>query len=182
MEAVVPIENERKLILRVDDPVLLLTTLKLQPDVQVFDITQGYINGSARIRHVVPHAPGDEKFIFTHKSKVLGSTVEIECDVSIHDFQKLFLIAKPVLHKTRAKWKDGLHTWDVDFFRVPKSGSTYLCMAEVEMPEFETQTPEPHSLLKPYAFKWIDAGDKRFNNKNLSNTTKVLKLLKGLGL
>jgi len=178
----VPIENERKLVLCVSDPSVLLTALKSQPNVQVFDITQGYINGSARIRHVVPHAAGHEKFIFTHKSKVLGSTVEIECEVSIHDFQKLFLIAKPIIHKTRVKWQDGLNTWDVDFFRVPKTGSTYFCMAEVEMPEFETQTPEPHSFLKPYVGKWVDAGDKRFNNKNLGNPQKVLKLLKTIGL
>jgi hypothetical protein len=45
------------------------------------------------------------------------------------------------------------------------------------MPEFETETPDTLDILKPYALKWIENGDKRFNNKNLCNPKQVLKHL-----
>ena len=180
------IENERKVLLDLTQVNSLLTDLRThqaQFDVQFMDITQGYLNGSSRIRHVVPHNPQggkDEYHIFTYKTKVTGNTVEIETEISIHDYHKLFLVVKPVILKTRAKIVDGCMTWDIDFFKTPKSGAIYLAMAEVEMPEFKTDAPPVHQLLEPYALKWIDFGDKRFNNKNLANPNKVQKLLKDL--
>jgi hypothetical protein len=68
----------------------------------------------------------------------------------------------------------------VDFFKNPKSGDIYLSMAEVEMPEFELDLPEVHPLLQENFWRWIDANDKRFQNKNLGNYKKVLMNLKGL--
>jgi CYTH domain-containing protein len=176
----VPVEHERKMLLRPESPQELLRHLKRQPLVQTFEITQGYINKSARIRHVVPHNGDAETHWFTFKTKVTGNTVEIETEISIHDYHKLFLIAKPVIHKTRCKFQEGLNCWDVDFFKNPKSGDIYLSMAEVEMPEFELDLPEVHPLLQENFWRWIDANDKRFQNKNLSNYKKVLMNLKGL--
>jgi CYTH domain-containing protein len=178
------IENERKLLLDVQRADQLFKDLKKavpEYGVEFFDITQGYLTGAGRIRHAVPHVPSDsskEAFYFTFKTKVRGATVELEQEISTHDYQKLFLIVKPWLIKTRAKIVQGSFTWDIDFFKTPKQGVVYLAIAEVEMPEFETQTPEIHPLLVPYAVRWIDQGDKRFNNKNLSNSNKVNKLLR----
>lgn len=171
------IENERKLLLDVNRSQEIIKHLRSDPHIAWYDITQGYLSGSCRVRHVVPHVNPipDEKFIFTFKTKVRGSTVEIESDISVHDYQKLFLICKPIIVKTRAKIVCGDYTWDVDFLRKPKSGEIYLVMAEVEMPEFEPDVPAPHELLEPYAMKWIDQGDKRFNNRNLSNPKKAAK-------
>lgn len=183
------IENERKILLDTSKSAQLWKDLKsarLEHGVQFMDITQGYLSGSARIRHVVPHEPaaGDprELHIFTYKTKVSGSTVEIETQISVHDYHKLMLIVKPLVLKTRAKICQGDLTWDIDFFKTPKSGQVYLMMAEVEMPEFQTEQPDLHPLLHPYALKWIDLGDKRFNNKNLANIKKVQKTLIELGI
>jgi CYTH domain-containing protein len=174
------IENERKLLLDVARSQEIIKHLRSDPAVSWYDITQGYLSGSCRIRHVVPHVNPivNEQFIFTFKTKVRGSTVEIENEISTHDYQKLFLICKPVIVKTRAKIACGDYTWDIDFLRKHKSGEIYLALAEVEMPEFANDIPNVHELLEPYAQKWIDQGDKRFNNRNLGNSNKVNKLLK----
>jgi CYTH domain-containing protein len=171
------IENERKLLLDVARSSDLVRDLRACPDITWCDITQGYLDGGCRIRHVVPHVNPltDESFIFTFKTRVRGSTVEVESLLSVHDYQKLFLICKPVIIKTRAKVKQDAYTWDIDFLRKPKSGDIYLAMAEVEMPEFEHDVPRTLDLLEPYALRWIDQGDKRFNNRNLSNPKKAVK-------
>lgn len=176
-----PIENERKILLDHTKSDLLLADLRKNPDVEFMDVTQGYLSGGARIRHVVSHkASNEDKYVFTYKVKVMGSTVEVESPLCPHDYHKLMLIVKPLVLKTRAKIQQDDLTWDIDFFKTPKSGQVYLSMAEVEMPEFQTEVPELHPLLHPYALKWIDLGDKRFNNKNLANLNKVKKLLKDI--
>jgi CYTH domain-containing protein len=154
-----------------------MNDIKSDHNVEWFDITQAYLSNSCRIRHVVPHLihNAQETFLFTFKTKVRGATVEIENEISVHDYMKLFLIAKPVIVKTRAKILCDSHHWDVDFLRKPKSGDVYLVMAEAEMPEFATELPEIHQLLEPYALKWIDHGDKRFNNRNLSDPKKATR-------
>ena len=174
-----PVENELKVILHADNLAAVLKSFKKNPECKTYDITQGYLSGSARIRHVVPHdSTQKEQYLFTYKTKVGGNVVEIETDISLHDYNKLFLIVKPVIHKTRIKYKNNQHTWDIDFFKTPKSGNIYLAMAEVEMPEFEFETPEPLEMLKPYIVKWVDAGDKRFSNKNLWNASKVSQMVR----
>lgn len=172
-----PIEHERKLILHTPQHAQLLKELRSDVSVEWFDITQAYLSNSCRIRHVVPHRTNyhTEQFVFTFKTKVRGATVEIESPIDVHDYQKLFLISKPVIVKTRAKIQCSDHHWDVDFLRKPKSGEVYLVMAEAEMPEFATELPEIHPLLEPYALRWVDQGDKRFNNRNLSNPKKAAK-------
>jgi CYTH domain-containing protein len=172
-----PIEHERKLILHTPQHAQLMQQLRGDASVEWFDITQAYMSNSCRIRHVVPHRTNyhTEQFVFTFKTKVRGATVEIESPIDVHDYQKLFLISKPVIVKTRAKITCVDHHWDVDFLRKPKSGEVYLVMAEVEMPEFTTELPDVHKLLEPYALKWIDQGDKRFNNRNLSNPKKAAR-------
>lgn len=177
-----PIEHERKLILNTSQHANLMKNLRGDTSVEWFDITQAYLSNSCRIRHVVPHHTNydQEQFVFTFKTKVRGATVEIENAISVHDYQKLFLIAKPVIVKTRAKIQCVSHHWDVDFLRKTKSGEVYLVMAEAEMPEFATDLPDIHKLLEPYALKWVDQGDKRFNNRNLSNPKKASKAVSEL--
>lgn len=181
------IENERKILLDTRKSDQLWQDLKHRKSelaVQFMDITQGYLSGSARVRHVVPHDPDPgsprEHHIFTYKTKVMGSTVELEHDLDPHDYHKLMLITKPVILKTRAKIVQGDLTWDIDFFKMPKSGSVYFLMAEVEMPEFQTDLPTMLDVLNPYMIRWVDVGDKRFNNKSLGHLNKVKKLLKDI--
>ena len=181
------IENERKILLDTRKSDQLWQDLKHRKSelaVQFMDITQGYLSGSARVRHVVPHDPEPgsprEYHIFTYKTKVVGSVCEIETLIDPHDYHKLMLITKPVILKTRAKIVQGDLTWDIDFFKMPKSGSVYFLMAEVEMPEFQTDLPTMLDVLNPYMIRWVDVGDKRFNNKSLGHLNKVKKLLKDI--
>lgn len=183
------IENERKLLLNVNHSQELWHTLKqhkVELGVQFMDITQGYLSGSARVRHVVPHdvpvGSPRESHIFTYKTKVVGSVCEIETLIDPHDYHKLMLITKPVILKTRAKIVQGDLTWDIDFFKMPKSGAVYFLMAEVEMPEFQTELPTILDVLSPHMIRWVDAGDKRFNNKSLSNPKKVIKHVQDMGI
>lgn len=173
-----PVENERKAVLKPADPAELLHSLKRQPNVQTVDITQGYISKSARIRHMVDHKTNEEQHLFTYKTRVAGNVVELEQSIPIHDYHKLFLIAKPVIYKTRCKFKEKDFQWDIDFFKNTKSGQIYLTLAEVEMPEFCSEVPEIHSLVAHCFGKWIEASDKRFQNRNLGNKNKVSKLLR----
>lgn len=73
------IENERKILLDTRKSDQLWQDLKHRKSelaVQFMDITQGYLSGSARVRHVVPHDPDPgsprEHHIFTYKTKVMG--------------------------------------------------------------------------------------------------------------
>jgi CYTH domain-containing protein len=176
-----PIENERKLILDPSGSQQLLSDLRKIPDVKFMDITQGYLSSGARIRHIVFHGPPTEdQYLFTFKVKVMGAVCEIECPITPHDYHKLMLITKPVILKTRAKIVQGDLTWDIDFFKMPKSGAVYFLMAEVEMPEFQTDLPTMLDVLNPYMIRWVDVGDKRFNNKSLGHLNKVKKLLKDI--
>jgi CYTH domain-containing protein len=173
-----PIENERKLLLKTSKSQELINSLISDPDAEWSDIVQAYLNNSCRIRHVVPHHTSHERFVFTFKTKVRGATVEIEQDLDVHDYQKLFLIGKPIVVKTRATIRMTDYTWDIDFLRRAKSGEIYAVVAEAEMPEFSVGLPPIHPKLEPYAIRWIDREDKRFNNRNLANINKVKKLLK----
>lgn len=178
------IENERKILLDTHKSDQLWQDLKHRKSelqVQFMDITQGYLSGSARVRHVVPHDPLCLDYhIFTYKVKVMGSVCEIETLIDPHIYHKLMLITKPVILKTRAKIVQGDLTWDIDFFKMPKSGSVYFLMAEVEMPEFQTELPSMLDVLSPYMIRWVEVGDKRFNNKSLVHLNKVKKLLKDI--
>jgi hypothetical protein len=175
------IEHERKLLLDTSRALDLLTYLKdnrEKLDLEFWDITQGYLNNSCRIRCMMPHdSEKTEKYCFTFKQKVAGHVVEIEHDISIHDFQRLWLVAKPVIFKTRVKKHLADHHWDIDFLRSPKSGDIYIAIAEAEMPEFTHGLPAILPCLEPYAISWIPQGDKRFNNRNLANGKKTAKLL-----
>lgn len=176
-----PIENEFKLLLQHAHADQILNSLRSVPGVIWSDITQAYVNNSCRIRHVVLHDQTQpEQFVFTFKTRVRGATVEIEQNISIHDYSKLFLISKPVIVKTRAKIPCVDHHWDVDFLKKAKSGEIYCALAEVELPEFVQQVPEPHDAISPYMISWITQGDKRFNNRNLNNAQKVAKLIKDM--
>lgn len=171
-----PIENERKLLLGLSRAQELLTVLKQhigQHSIELFDITQGYLSSNARVRQSTPHVTGLDKFYFTYKKRIGEQTIELEQSISVHDYQKLFLISKPVVVKTRARIDMSGYHWDVDFLRKHKSGEIYIAMAEVEMPEFQNELPPIHPLLEPYALRWIDATDKRFNNRNLANVKRA---------
>lgn len=179
-----PIENERKIVLKPGDYKAIITYLKKIPGAEAQELTQGYLDGDGRIRNVVFHdEPNkDPRYIFTYKTKVAGKTVEIETDISKHDYDKLWSIAKNKLVKTRitipVEAPRHEEHWDIDFFSDPITGEFYLGMAEVELPEFIDNYWNMPLWLSDHVLYHVDHGDKRFNSKNLNNVKKVEKLLK----
>ena len=178
-----PIENERKLIL---DP-HSSTVLKDSMDdrswagfTSLTEIIQSYLCDHARIRQIRSVKTGSACWVFTYKQMVGEQLVEIETAITREDYQKLQTTNVAQLFKLRGKAiVDGLW-WDIDWFLHPRSHEIYLAMAEVEMPEHQTQLPEIPHWLKPHALMWVPKNDPRFINKNLVNPDQVSESLREL--
>jgi CYTH domain-containing protein len=173
-----PIENERKFLLAVEDPAAFKLELRDKYNAKLYDITQGYLSGHARVRHFVAWDKSEETHVFTYKTLVDESVVEIETAISLHDYEKLWTVTKEVIHKTRAKIQDGDVVWEIDFFKCPKRGEIYLVMAEVELPEFQFEPKTLPYFIKDNLLYKVPLNDERFKNKRLQNPKKVRKLLK----
>ncbi len=110
-----------------------------RPGVARHLLRQAYLDASGlRIRSL----EGDGKIdhVFTYKRTIEGQVVEIETGLSAIDFARLWTQRVEALVKVRYSWTEGCYHWDVDFFK-RDDGSTYFAMAEVEMPEDETDPP-----------------------------------------
>lgn len=119
-----PIENERKYVLR--DP---QKVLEIYP--HWLTLRQGYLRGDARVRHVI-HPRHPSQTIFTYKIMVGDDLVEIECSISQEDFDRLWSIADRRVSKKRWSYQAGADHWDIDVF-LDQNGDPYLAMAECEM-------------------------------------------------
>ena len=139
-----PIENERKFV---------LNDLSGAPEARVAAhagarrsyLPQAYLDASGlRIRSI--ESADRIQRIFTYKRLVDDQVVEIETEISQVDFERLWKTRREALQKARYSWADGRFRWDVDFFKT-EDGRTYFALAEVEMPETETQPPPPPEVL-----------------------------------
>jgi CYTH domain-containing protein len=178
-----PIENERKLLLRHNMSEQLIQELSAVPQAYVQDITQSYLPQGGRIRCI--RSSTTTSHVFTYKCDVDDQTVEVETDISLGDYAKLSKISTHTVHKTRISICENTPLsfliqrpllWDVDFFRDAQQ-RIYLALAECEMPEFQTVLPDILPYLQPHAVCWIPADDKRFASKRLHNPDKVHELL-----
>jgi CYTH domain-containing protein len=132
-----PIENERKFVLKDDGK--LEAQLASRPGVSRNFLRQAYLDAPGlRIRSI--EADGKIDHVFTYKRTIDGQVVEIETGLSAADFARLWTQRIESLQKVRYSWGEGRFHWDIDFFR-RDDGSTYFAMAEVEMPEEDTEPP-----------------------------------------
>ncbi len=171
-----PIENERKFVL--DDDGSLEPALATVPGVSRCLLRQAYLDAPGlRIRSV--EEGGKKHHLFTYKRTVDGQVVEIETAISAVDFERLWTQCNEFLQKVRYAWDDGHFHWDVDFFKGGK-GETYFAMAEVEMPERQTEPPPLPARLAARLLAAAPAGDPRFTSKRLSDRGHAERLLADL--
>ena len=165
-----PIENERKFVLRDDG---LEAALAENPGVSRSFLRQAYLDASGlRIRSM--ERAGRTRHVFTYKRPVDDQMVEIETEIAPVDFDRLWKLRRETLQKTRYSWTDGRFHWDVDFF---KTGRTYFALAEVEMPEAEKTPPPPPAVLAPHVLLLAPRGDPRFTSKRLADKAHAERLL-----
>ncbi len=168
-----PIENERKFVL--DEDGRLEAGLATTPGVARNFLRQAYLDSSGvRIRSI--EAAGKTDHVFTYKCLVEGQVVEIETGLSAIDFKRLWTQRKETLQKVRYSWNEGPFHWDVDFFK-RDDGSTYFAMAEVEMPEEDTEPPPLPVHLSAHLLGVAPAGDQRFTSKRIANPAHAAALL-----
>lgn len=169
-----PIENERKFVLG-DLSGDLEARVAARPGVKRLYVHQAYLEASGlRIRSM--ESADRKKHVFTYKRLVDDQLVEIETEISEIDFGRLWKTRREALQKARYSWRDGRFQWDVDFFKT-EDGRTYFALAEVEMPEEETQPPPPPDVLAPQVLLLAPRNDPRFTSKRLSNQAHAEQLL-----
>jgi len=165
-----PIENERKIVLRDIKPEDFDGTWTRQV------LRQGYMENGNRIRWGF-----DTDTIartFTAKHWVKDELVEIEVNISSDDYDKLWTITNKQLVKTRfsKKFKDEL--WEIDFFG--DENNPYFVMAEVELPEGRLVSyTEPPELLHHILYA-VEHSDNRFTSKKLTDEEYARELLSTL--
>jgi len=169
-----PIENERKFVLD-DLSGALEARLAARPGVKRTYLHQAYLDASGLRIRSIEAADGTQR-IFSYKRLVDDQVVEIETEISALDFGRLWKIRREALQKARYSWPDGRFRWDVDFFKT-EDGRTYFALAEVEMPETETQPPSPPDVLAPHVLLLARRNDQRFTSKRLADRAHAEGLL-----
>jgi CYTH domain-containing protein len=168
-----PIENERKFVL--DDDGHLEGELVRTPGVTRLVLKQAYLDSSGlRIRSI--EGPDKTSYVFSYKRLVEGQMVEIETDISELDFDRLWKLRQENLRKVRYAWDDGRFHWDTDFFKTDE-GRTYFALAEVEMPEQDTEPPPIAPRLASHLLGLVTLGDPRFTSKRLASQEHAERLL-----
>ena len=168
-----PIENERKFVL--EDDGALERTLAVRPGVTRSYLRQTYLDSSGlRIRSV--ESGGRTHHIFSYKQPVDDQMVEIETEIAPVDFERLWTVRRETLQKARYSWNEGRFHWDIDFFKTD-DGRTYFALAEVEMPEGDTQPPPPPAVLAPHVLLLAPRNDPRFSSKRLADRVHAERLL-----
>lgn len=168
-----PIENERKFVLDTDRE--LEAALARLPGVSQSVLRQAYLDVTGlRVRSI--HSDGITRFVFTYKRTVAGRVVEIETDIAADDFERLWSVGHQMLRKIRYSWDHGRYHWDIDFFKTGDE-RTYFALAEVEMPEEETEPPPLPSCLVEWSLGLVPLGDPRFASKRLADQAHAEHLL-----
>jgi CYTH domain-containing protein len=168
-----PIENERKFVLLDDGK--LEQQLAHAPGVTKSFLRQAYLDVSGmRIRSL--EADGRKRYVFTYKREVDGQVVEIETDINVEDFDRLWSQRRETLQKARYSWNDDRFHWEVELFKTAE-GRTYFAQAEVEMPEDDKAPPPLPPLLAGHLLATAPAGDPRFTSKRLADQAHAERLL-----
>ena len=173
------IENERKYILSLvpDDIDRLIEDYAGKEQY----ISQAYI-GDARIR--CKSENNFIKFYFTWKKRRKDSSrIEIETEITEHDFEELWKLATIFISKIRIKIVGYGVVWDVDFLFVCDCEDSpyrehYLTIAEVEMPE-KMNEPKflPDFVKESLIYEVPRKEENRWSNQKLANIENVKKML-----
>jgi len=184
-----PIENELKFVVRLDD--------KLEEEAKqlgnCLKIRQGYIAEdrktkiTVRLREIT-YPSGQIKMFLQTKCKTFNfpksvdksTIIEVGTEIDTSDFNRLWKLATCKLTKSRycidvgtAKSKE---TWELDFFKT-KNNLNYFILAEIELPEAsdEWHYPMP-KLIEGNVVYYVPWNDNRFSNRKLGNIKYATKL------
>lgn len=169
-----PIENERKFVLD-DLSGALEARVAARQDAKRTYLHQAYLDASGLRIRSIESSDGIQR-IFSYKRLVDDQVIEIETEISELDFERLWKTRREALQKARYSWTAGQFRWDVDFFKT-EDGRTYFALAEVEMPESETQPPSPPDILAPHVLLLAPRKDPRFTSKRLADRVHAERLL-----
>jgi len=173
-----PIENERKMVLRLDTPERDFEEVANQ----VEHIEQIYLmigrKQSIRIRRTLVFYSNKHcewKSYFTFKQDIGKKTVEIETKITPEDYN---LLKREAILKFN-KWRYKIDNWEVDFFKDGNS-KTYFVQAEIELPEGKKKPEIILPLIKEHLLYTVKRGDGRFSSKKLGDAKYARRLLKVL--
>lgn len=166
-----PVENERKFVLKLDTSEKDFAKLASRID----EIEQIYlVFGEGRSVRIRKTSCGTcRTYEMTFKQDVDGKTVEIETKIDKKDYDLLSKGALLKLCKTRYKIKN----WDVDFF---KDGSIYFVQAEIEMPENQENPDAVPDFIKNNLVYTVKKDDRRFSSKKLGDVKYARRLMDSL--
>lgn len=175
-----PIEKEIKYVLDPQKPSGYMKKLRALEGVQSLEMSQGYLEGNSRIRKSLDMDTGARVNHFTYKQTVNGQTVEVECEISDHDYDLLWTKVVKIITKNRIKVPVGEYIWEVDFFTADKLDGYYLVMAEVEFPaEHDGPSSIPDFITERLVYEVPDE-DKRFTNRRLAHPGTIMQLVQEL--
>jgi CYTH domain-containing protein len=174
-----PIENERKYILRNPEDV---ENVLQKSDCYLRVIRQGYLPGDARIRASRPEKFVNsylrEQFYFTYKFMAETDLIEIETTIDQHDFDRLWPHTKKRLTKNRYVLQVDSCQWDIDIFY--DDGERYFAMAECEMPESMDAPPEIPSIIAGFVVFEVPRDESRlYTNTEISNRHYAESIMAG---
>lgn len=160
-----PVENERKYVLRPDFDASRLSGWTKH------EIRQAYLDDGPRVRQ------RDEDYIFTYKKWVpqAGELVEIETAISDDDFNLLWPLCVQRIAKTRYVLLEDEVEWVVDFLR-DNDGRIYFVLAEAELPRGQAMPDHIPAEIAGGILHAVDAADNRFTNKKLSDQAYAASL------
>lgn len=184
-----PIEREFKYVMHSPceaERTLLEAVSKGELNLQIIDINQGYLSKGGRIRSK-SHRPCNGRpgvdtvteYVFTYKHRLMRQpgALEIECNISKHDFDLAWEDADHRIEKTRYVVKcTERGVWEIDFFR--HQNKTYLALAEFEVPADQGPPTVLHPIVQEYLMFAVPEADDRFQNRKLVDPRRVGKLLK----
>jgi CYTH domain-containing protein len=169
----VPIENEKKYVLRLETP-----EKKFHDAADLIeDIEQLYLvvskRRSLRIRKTLAYKNKwcEFRYTLTFKQDVGKKTVEIETKLDQDDYRLLSRSAELKLRK----WRYRLGDWEVDFFK--SDNQTYFVQAEIEMPVGQKKPNVIHPLVQENLVYAVKRGDGRFSSKKLGDFNYARRIM-----
>jgi CYTH domain-containing protein len=168
-----PIETEWKYVLDDPDGSLEAAVTATCP---VFDIEQAYLDDGARVRRIQKRAPdATARFVYTHKRKIAGVTVEIECKIDQRDYTLLRGTCRRSLRKIRVVMIDGEQPFEIDFFKL--GDRTYFVLAEAEVAETVQRAPALPPLLAPRLLQVVAPDARGYSSRDLCDVRVARAIL-----
>lgn len=184
---IMPTENERKYVLDFSFVPAFREFAAANPMTVngPISISQGYLYADdklgVRIRkeHFYPDGNDHTKYMFCAKQNVGHRVIEIEQQIDQRDFDELWEMTQGQFFKER--WR--FHNWDIDFFKYYTGigGTTYIIVAEIEMPESQLTPTTIPDIISDYMLYAVPLEEQhKFSSAKLASIEYAQKLYRTL--